>query len=177
MPWHNVVDIYFREVDKSPTELAEVRRLHLLKKTHARFLADENVPADVVELILAIGYSLCTAEEANLLGHDDKEYPAFALKERMVFITCNRNYLNEREFPLSESPVIVVCDYGGGTPAEVARAIQCLILINAVPTRNVKGAKLDAGPDGWTEERILQRGTISRTRHRYNQGHLQQWLD
>jgi hypothetical protein len=172
MAWVNVEDL----LEPIPAKEAdEVERISKLKKTRAHFLADENFPADAVALMRTAGLKVQTAPEAGLVHHPDENYVSYALREGMVLVTCDRDFVNRRKFPLIHCCAIVVFDFGRGTRADMVRAMRCLVTVDRAPMFYDKWAKLDATPDGWTEETRYMDGTTSRTRYRRHEGHLQEW--
>lgn len=56
-----------------------------------------------------------TVKEARLTGHPDENHVAQALRLGRILITCDRDYLDERRFPLIGCPAVAVCDFGSGT--------------------------------------------------------------
>jgi Domain of unknown function (DUF5615) len=92
-----------------------------------------------------------TAREANLQGHPDENYAAFALKNGRVLLTCDRDYLDEQHFPLIHCPVIVVCDFGSGSSDEMRQTFRCLRTMSSFPQVFDKWTKIDARRESWTE--------------------------
>lgn len=175
MAWSAIEGLYEPLPKK---EADEVARILSLKKTHARFLADENFPADAIALMRSRGLKVETAAEAGLLHHPDENYVAYALRQGMVLVTCDRDYLIRRRFPLISCCTIVIFDFGGGTLAEKESAMRCLIHIDRAPSFYDKWTKIHAKPDEWTEESRHLNGTISRSRLRllWN-GRLEEWVE
>jgi predicted nuclease of predicted toxin-antitoxin system len=106
----------------------EMRQLedYLRRKTKPRFYADENFPNIAVEILRRRGADVLTVHEAMRNGHPDENHAAEALRLGRVLITCDRDYLDERKFPLIHCPAIIVCDFGKGSAHEIDRTFQCL---------------------------------------------------
>lgn len=113
---------------KDPPPAAEIRQGEEFRSKHAkvRFYADENFPSLATEILRAMGARVITVQEADLRRHPDENHAGFALRNGYVLVTCDRDYLDDRRFPLIHCPAIVVFDFGGGTPAEIRAAFRCL---------------------------------------------------
>jgi predicted nuclease of predicted toxin-antitoxin system len=157
-------------------ELEQVERVLKLKKTFSRYYADENFPTRATELLRSRDYDVETAREARRLGHDDEDQAAYALREGRVLLTCDRDFMNGRKFPLHKCPALVVFDFGRGTLTEMRLAFRCLSLVHRAPEFYDYWAKLDATPTEWTEHLRCLNGETSRTRYRYNNRRLETWL-
>jgi len=64
---------------------------------------------------------------------------------------CDRDYLDERRFPLVHCPVIVVGDFGQGTQGEIWDTFKCLGAIFSAPQFFDKWEKIYCRRDSWTE--------------------------
>ena len=172
MPWGDLI------IDREPTErekrqvIAFVRR-----KAKPRFYADENFSAQAIAVLRQLGADVMTVHDARRRGHPDENHAAEALRLHRILITCDRDYLDERRFPLMHCPAIVVCDFGGGTVADIRKTFNCLSGIFPAPQFYDKWTKIDARRDSWTEYVRHLDGTTSRSRYRFRGNHMQEWLD
>lgn len=174
MTWINAHLLYEKD-SATPREVAQVVD-YAKKKAKARFYADENIPTLVTEL-LRTKADVLTVQESGMRRHPDENHSAFALREKKVLITCDRDYLDERKFPLIHCPAIVVFNFGSGSIRDVAHAFRCLRSILRIPQFYDKWTKIDATPETWVEYSRYLDGTTSRTRYRYYHGVLQEWKD
>jgi len=182
MPWINVhehPDAALSKEDKA--ELAKFSPKKKQKKM--RFYVDEDVPPQAVKILREMGYAVQTVqEEVVKSGHPDENHLAEALKQDRILITCDRDYLYDRHYPLHECPTLVVCDFRTRTTDEIFATFRCLDILEAygqmpggqVPTM---GMKIDANPSGWTEKARLQEGYSERHRYRWRQDKLQVWVE
>lgn len=175
MAWVDLVTIVAAESLPSKNEIAQVRD-YIRRKAKARFYADENFPNRAIALLRNLGVSLTTARDAALTGHPDENHCAYALKHGYVLVTCDRDYLDNRRFPLIGCPAIFVFNFGDGLVRDINLAIRCLGGVLSAPQFYDKWAKIDATPSGWTESLRHTNGTTSRSRKRIYQGRLQQWV-
>ncbi|MGO9566796.1 MAG: DUF5615 family PIN-like protein [Desulfomonilaceae bacterium] len=159
----------------SQREIDEIERYAKLKKTKAKFYADENFPAQAIETLRERGFDVLTAREAGRQGHPDENHIAEALRRGRVLITCDRDYLNDRMYPLISCPTIIVFDFGSKTKAEMISAFQCLNYIAAFPQLYDKWCKIKAGQGEWIEKIRFQDGSTARNRCRFFRGRLQVW--
>ncbi|SRR5712691_7108631 len=148
---------------------------YLGRKAKPRFYADENFPADAVALLRDMGAQVRTVQDVRLNTHPDENHAAFALKNGLVLLTCDRDYLNDRRFPLVHCPAIFVFDFGSGSIQEMKLAFRCLEAVFRAPQFYDKWWKVDAKRDCWTESVRYQNGSTSRGRFRVSEGKLQQW--
>jgi predicted nuclease of predicted toxin-antitoxin system len=155
-------------------QIDEVFR-NLGRRAKARFYADENFPTKAVSILRAMGARTRTAQEAALLGHPDENQLAYARRHGLVLLTRDRDFLDERRFPLIHSPAVYVFDFGSGSEYEIRQAFRCLRTVLSMPQFFDKWWKYDAGPHGWTVSARHLDGTTSRERYRVWCGQLQIW--
>jgi len=148
----------------------------LARRAKARFYADENFPKQAVSLLRDMGARVHTAQEIRLTGHPDENHAAYALKRGLVLLTCDRDLLDEKRFPLIHCPAIFVFDFGNGTVRELKQAFRCLAAVFRTPQFFDKWWKVEAKRDLWTELVRHQDGTVSRHRYRIWRGKLQEWV-
>jgi len=165
-------------IEEAPPSLREVRQVldYLARRATARLYADENFPQQAVSLLREMGSRVDTAQEAGLAGHSDEDHTAHALRHGLVLLSCDRDFLDERRFPLIHCPAIFVFDFGSGTIREIGHAFRCLKAVFAMPQFFDKWWKVDAKRDGWTELVRHLDGSTSRRRYRRSRGQLQEWV-
>ena len=174
MAWTNIEDLIAVN-PPSPREAQEVLD-NLAKRTKARFCADENFPPKATAILHDMGARVVTAQEAGLMGHPDESYVAYARKNGLVLVTCDRDFLDERLHPLIHCPAIFVFDFGSGSTPEIRRAFRCLAAVSRMPQFFDKWWKVDAKRDSWSEYVRHQDGSTSRSRLRLWRGRLQEWV-
>jgi hypothetical protein len=174
MAW---IDI--KESAERPASQQEVSQVleYVRRKAKPRFYADENFP-DIATLILRErGADILTVQEARRQGQPDENHAAEALRLGRILITCDRDYLNERRFPLISCPAIVVCDFGRGRVNEIHNTFRCLWSIFTAPQFSDKWIKFDAKTDCRTERVRFLDGSTSHVRRRFHRGLIQEWSD
>ena len=147
------------------------------RKAKARFYADENFPEQAISLLRAMGGKVQTNQQAGLRGHPDQDQLAYARKHGLVFVTCDRDFLDEHRYPLVHCPAIFVFDFGAGSLKEMKQAFDCLGAVFRTPQFFDKWCKVDAKRDCWTQLFRHQDGTTSRTRMRLWRSTVQEWVD
>jgi predicted nuclease of predicted toxin-antitoxin system len=175
MPWVYLSDLPNDELSKREEKEIEDYERQIKKKP--RFYADEDFPPQAVEIIRDVGLNVVTAGDAGKRGHPDENQLAEAKRQGRILLSCDRDFLNERRFPLMKSPTIVVFDFGKRTEEEIVQALQCLAIIELFPDFMEHDVKLDAKPSEWTETHRFQNGTRRRYRNRWHHGELQEWVD
>lgn len=146
----------------------EVRQIweYFKRKAKARFYADENFPEPAISLLRTMGAKVQTNHQAGLSGHPDQDQLAYARRNGLVFVTCDRDFLDERRYPLMNCPAIFVFDFGSGSLEEMKQAFSCLAAVFRTPQFYDKWCKVDAKRDCWTQHFRHLDGTTSKTRLR-----------
>src|SRR6266511_4239341 len=124
MGWVDVIEL----VRANPPTKKEMEQVMDYRRRRAKpkFYADENFPSRAARLLRQRGGRVLTAQDAGMAGHPDEDHVAFALRGGYILLTCDRDYLNERRFPLIHCPAIVVFDFGAGSREEISNAFICL---------------------------------------------------
>ena len=175
MPWVDAVQLVRQNLPtkKEIEQVFDYRR----RRAKAKFYADENFPKVAVQLIREYGVHVLRAQEASLGGHPDENHAAFALKEKRVLLTCDRDYLDDRRFPPIHCPAIVVCDFGSGSIEEMQKTLRSIRCILSTPQFFDKWVKIDAKRESWTEHCRFLNGTTAKIRYRLDRGQLQEWVE
>jgi hypothetical protein len=175
MPW---IDLKKVATDDPPTK-GEKRQVedYVRRRAKPRFYADENFPSVAIKVHRRLGADVLTAYDARLRGHPDENHTAEALRLGRILITCDRDYLDDRRFPLIHCPALIVCDFGSGTVDDIRRTFACLGGPFRAPQFFDKWTKIHATRDGWTERIRHLNGTTSRTRYRIHERRIQEWVD
>ena len=174
MGWVNLTEIVrkYPPTAKEIQQAIECRR----RRAKARFLADENFPSLAVEILRRMGGRVVTVQEMKRQGHPDENHASYALRHGYILVTCDRDYLDERRFPLIHSPAIAVFDFGSGTVEEIRQAYSSIERALRTPQFFDKWTKIDAKRDSWTEMSRHLAGTTSRSRYRLYRGSIQEWM-
>jgi predicted nucleic acid-binding protein len=167
--------IVSRQNPPKPQEIQQAED-YVQRRAKPRFFADENFPAVATAVLRSMGAKVRTAQEARRCRHPDENHAAYALKHGLALVSCDRDFLNERRFPLIHCPAIFVFDFGNGTVEEIRGAYRCLMNIFYVPQFYDKWVKVDAHRDGWTEYCRFLNGTTSRSRFRLTRHGIQEWV-
>lgn len=76
-----------------------------------RFIADENIPNDLILAIRRKGHSVKDLKEENLTGISDQDLLAIANKEKRIIITLDKDFINISQFSLKKHCGIIVLRY------------------------------------------------------------------
>jgi len=175
MPWVNLADL---SRGNPPTKKeAEQVREYGRRKTKVSFYTDENFPSRATRLLGLLRARVTTAKDENLSRHPDQNHVACALKHGYVLLTCDRDYLDERKFPLIHCPAIVVFNFGFGLVMYIWRSFAWLQRMVSFPQFFDKWVKIEANPECWTEYCRFLNGTTSRSRMRLYRCEIQEWVD
>ena len=124
MPWTDLNGIGAN--DPPPERERQQVEDYVRRHARPRFYADENFPTAAIEILRRLGANVITVRDARRRGHPDENHTAEALRMGRFLITCDRDYLNERRFPLIHCPALIVCDFGSGTEQDIRRTFACL---------------------------------------------------
>lgn len=126
MPWIDIAE----SVKADPPSQKEIDQVFEFRRRRAkaRFLADENFPTQAVQFLRRMGCRVITVQEINRRGHPDENHAAYALRHGLILLSCDRDYLDERRFPLVHCPAVAVFDFGAGQPnvTDMRSALKCL---------------------------------------------------
>lgn len=167
------------KVKEQPPSDAEIRQgeEYLRRGAKPRFYADENFPDMATRILRSFGARVTTTQEVGLRRHPDENHAAYALKSGLILVTCDRDYLDNRKFPLIHCPAIVICDFGRGSPREIIDTFQCLRTVLRVPQFYDKWVKIDATRTSWIESTRYLNGSTARTRYRWFHKKMQEWVE
>ncbi|MBA7606195.1 hypothetical protein ES703_13343 [subsurface metagenome] len=73
-----------------------------------KFKIDENLPADVAEILEQSGYDTTTVLNQQLGGASDIEITSFCRKEGRALITLDTDFANIRNYPPQKFPGLIV---------------------------------------------------------------------
>ena len=125
-----------REVSReNPPTKKETDEVHdpIRRGGKPRSYADENFHEGVVTILRHLGGRVTTTREARMLGNPDENHAAYALRHQMILVSCDRDFLDERRFPLVHSPSPVVFDFQTYSGQEVLDTLRCLRLVFVAP--------------------------------------------
>jgi predicted nuclease of predicted toxin-antitoxin system len=173
--WVNLAEL----VRQKPATKREIEQGLEYERRHAkvRFYADENFPPIAIALLRKTGAKVDTARAKGLKRHPDENHASYALKHGYVLVTCDRDFLDDRRFPLVHCPALVVFDFGSGSLPEIRQAFMCLRTVFRIPQFYDEWTKIDAKRDSWTECCRFLDGSKSRSRYRVDKGRMQEWVE
>lgn len=173
--WANIAD----RLKEDPPSEAKIRQgmEYLRRGAKVRFYADENFLEIATRILRRYGAQVVTVQEVGLRMHPDENHAAYALRNGYVLVSCDRDYLDNRKFPLIHCPAIAVFDFGCGSVSEIVAAFRCLRAMFRTPQFYDKWVKIDATRDSWIESARFLNGTSARTRYRWHHGTMQEWIE
>ncbi|MBW2739898.1 MAG: DUF5615 family PIN-like protein [Deltaproteobacteria bacterium] len=98
----------WKKIDFSKREWRQINSELALFRKQVRFLVDENVPEDLISVLRERGYNTKAVTECELKGRDDKEIFGLARKENRVLVTQDKDFLNDKRFPIQRNPGLAV---------------------------------------------------------------------
>jgi Domain of unknown function (DUF5615) len=93
---------------ENPPSEAEIRQGmdYLRRGAKVRFYADENFPEIATRVLRRYRAQVVTVQQVGLRMHPDENHAAHALRNGYVLVTCDRDYLDNRKFPLIHCPAL-----------------------------------------------------------------------
>lgn len=73
-----------------------------------KFKIDENLPADVAQMLIAAGFDAATVIDEELGGKSDDVIADFCRTESRALITLDLEFADIREFPPAQYPGLIV---------------------------------------------------------------------
>ena len=101
-----------------------------------RFLTDENMNAEVVRFLRAHGWNVKSVDDVGLRGHSDEDVLAFAHREDRILLTHDRDFLNDRQFPPTRNPGVVILPGANGNDERLVTGLMDL-LVTLAPYREI----------------------------------------
>lgn len=112
-------------------------------KKKARFLIDESLDQELVEVLRVLGWNAVGAMEANLIGKSDEDVIAYAWRERRMLLTKDRDFLDNRRFPEHRNSGIVILPDSPIDAEHFTNAIRQLVHIIAPLSKGYQKTKVD----------------------------------
>jgi predicted nuclease of predicted toxin-antitoxin system len=91
------------------------------------FKVDENLPAEIAQLLNAAGHSAATVLAEGLGGASDEAVLAAARAERRILVTLDTGFADIRLYPPAESPGLLVLRLRRQDKAHVVDIVQRLL--------------------------------------------------
>lgn len=144
--WFELLEDLLREPGTKPRKL--------------KICADANVPKRLVDEIRRAGVPVQTALESQVSTKSDTSILAWTRSEERVLLTLDRDFWDDRKFPLHKSPGVLLIDV---SPARVEDALEAFWLIFETFARyigNWNEMKIRASQNGYYLKGIAWDGGI-----------------
>lgn len=154
---------------------AEGRALRRLFRKRPKFLADENVRPEIVDLVKTKGVNIKSVGELGLKHRDDAEVLRVARGERRILLTFDKRFWDDRQYPLRDTAGIVILDQG--PLDDVAVEVEILLAGFTEHGEMFNRTKTWLHSDGTADVKVLDdsgRVDVGRLRFR-NQ--VEEWID
>lgn len=158
----------------------EITVAERLWKRKARFLVDESLGKEVVEILRELGWNVKGCWEVGLHGHPDENVFAVAWRERRILLSKDRDFLNNRRFPEYRNPGVVILPDGPVDSGRFIEALRRLIHLFAPFSGAYEGTKIDlSGIDSFRITcRNAETGAVETQRYRIDiHGNILIWED
>ncbi|MDI6823433.1 MAG: DUF5615 family PIN-like protein [Bacillota bacterium] len=167
-----MIDVPWKAVDVSETE---GRALGRLFRKRPRFLADENVWPEIVDLVRSKGVNIKPVRELGLKHRDDAEVLRAAQGERRLLLTFDKRFWDDRKYPLRDTAGIVVLDQG--SLDDVALEVAILLGNFTEHGEMFHRSKTWLHPDGTADIKVLDdTGRVDAGRLRFR-NQVEEWVD
>jgi predicted nuclease of predicted toxin-antitoxin system len=112
MPWKPL------EYEKPTKE--ETRRI----LARASFYADHNLDSAFIEMLRHLGWTVETAAEIGAASQSDAWHFRRAFKTNRVLLTMDKDFLDDKQYPFSQTRGILIFNIDSSSPDEIARALE-----------------------------------------------------
>jgi predicted nuclease of predicted toxin-antitoxin system len=124
----------------------ELVRFGSIKFRRARLYADEMVEDEAIGFLRSNKVNVQSARELDFAGRGDSFHVSHALRTKRFLLTKDRDFLNDRKFPLNHIPGIIVIKANMTRVAEYATCLN-LIVGFVVPYGEIRyGQKIEVTP-------------------------------
>lgn len=129
-----------------------------------KLCADASVPQPFVEELREADIPIRTASEDNLASRSDNDILAWAQRSKRVLITLDRDFWNDRKFPLRSVPGVIFVDVA---PDDIDAALQAFGLLygtfaSSYPLDWWRRMKARATPEGYVLKMRTWEGRVAR---------------
>lgn len=100
-----------------------------LRERKTRFRADHNLNKRIVRALREAGYDIVVSSVGALQSASDGEHHEKAFRENRMFVTHDKDLLEEWRHPRDNTNGCVVLAGGGGNEPEVSAAIEFMVTI------------------------------------------------
>ena len=157
------------------TDIQEARK----DRKKARFLVDENMYGAVLKFLKQAGFNAVGISNVGLSGHADEDILAFAKRDDRVVLTHDRDFLDDRRFPLSQNPGIVVLPGAHGNSDALLSAIRHVIRTVGVSRGLWTATRVVVSQDGVWSVYTFEKssGQIVSNRYRFTPRGMEYWTE
>jgi Domain of unknown function (DUF5615) len=170
MPWILLEEISKAENDAFGRSFAK----------KARFVVDESLGIGVAKLLRDLKWNVTFVGEVGLSGHSDEDVYAYAGRENRILLTHDRDFLDDRRFPVHRNPGVVVFPGADGGGAGLVHALRSVIPVMGSYRKAFRRFKIQITEDGiWTITNMDRSdGMVRRLRLRFGKGgRVWKWQD
>ena len=139
-----------------------------------KLCADASVPQPFVEKLREAGIPVRMASEDGLASHSDNDILAWARRSKRVLLTLDRDFWNDRKFPLQRVPGVIFVDVA---PNDIDAALRSFDLVydtfaRSYPLDGWEGMKARATPEGYVLKLRDWEGHVARYAIKLKAGRL-----
>jgi predicted nuclease of predicted toxin-antitoxin system len=155
-------------LEEPPKKL--LREIHTQIAERARCVVDESLGSGVARVMKDLGWNVVFAPEVGLGGRSDEDVFAFAWSEDRVLLTHDHDFLDDRRFPFTRNPGVVVLPGGDGKGDGLVNALRETLSLVGNMRRLFECPKIEISEDGTWNVREFNRGEGRHTRRRLRFG-------
>jgi predicted nuclease of predicted toxin-antitoxin system len=145
-----------------------------------RFYADHNVDGAIVEVLRFIKYDVETARDIGAERQPDDFHFKRAYNSKRVLLTHDSDYLDNTQFPLSQTRGVVILNIDTSDTSKIARALEVVDTIFGSMSRGMQEKKIVVNSD-YTITMIYRLQTETglkeaRARYRFDRNGEDVWM-
>jgi predicted nuclease of predicted toxin-antitoxin system len=145
----------------------------------SRFMIDENVDKTAIAFLNNAGFNVVSTDEVGLSGHSDEDILAYAKREDRVLLTHDPDFLDDRKFPPSRNPGIVILPGAHGNTAALLSALKNVMRIVGVSRGLWTATKIVVSHAGVWNVNTFEKdtGQIVKNRYRFSSRGMEYWVE
>lgn len=138
----------------------------------ARFVVGESLGIGVARVLRDFKWNATFTGEVGLSGHSDDDVYAYAFRENRILLTHDRDFLDDRRFPIHRNPGVIVFPGADGNGDALVNALRSVIPVIGSYRKAFRRFKIQITEDGVWKITNMDRsdGPVRQMRLRFGRG-------
>jgi predicted nuclease of predicted toxin-antitoxin system len=139
-----------------------------------KFLSDQNIPFNIIEELRSAKLSIISVAELRLSGHPDENIVEVAKKLRLVVLTTDKDFWDEKKHPIQKCFGIICIDAGHQETDKILKALALfdVYFFRYIPKNWWNKQKALIKTDGFILRQIIDNGSIQDNEYLIDKGKI-----